>query len=57
MISLIDYIDDFVKNITASKYRTVFNESYEEFYNKTNKSYDEYIKSFYNNVFRKIQGL
>ena len=49
MISLLDYIDDFVKNITASKYRTVFNESYEEFYNKTNKSYDEYIKSFYIN--------
>lgn len=49
MISLIDYIDDFVKNITASKHRTVFNESYEEFYNKTNKSYDAYIKSFYIN--------
>ena len=45
MMNLIDYI----KNITTSKRRTVFNESYEEFYNKTNKSYDEYIESFYEN--------
>ncbi len=43
MMNLIDYI----KNITTSKRRTVFNESYEEFYNKTKKSYDEYIESFY----------
>ena len=42
MISLIDYI----KNITTSKRRTVFNESYEEFYNKTKKSYDEYIRQW-----------
>ena len=42
-MSLIDYI----KNITRPKRRTVFNESYEEFYNKTKKSYDEYIESFY----------
>ena len=43
MMRLIDYI----KNIKTLKHRTVFNESYEEFYNKTKKSYDEYIESFY----------
>ena len=42
-MNLIEYI----KNITTPKCRTVFNESYEEFYNKTKKSYDEYIESFY----------
>ena len=38
-----------IRNANTSKHRTVFNESYEEFYNKTNKSYDEYIESFYEN--------
>ena len=36
------YRSIYIKNITTSKRRTVFNESYEEFYNKTKKSYDEY---------------